>query len=170
MPIQGITQPDLIHINNTLHLRRYDGIHDFALEWYQDIEMVWMVDGDRVPYTPELLSKMYTWLNNSGELYFIEVLEDTWKPIGDVTFWQEDLPIVIGDPRYRGQGIGTKVISALIERGFSLGYDHLEVEDIYDWNQPSRRCFGKLGFRAYKKTQKGSSYRLELPDAKQEVL
>lgn len=170
MPIQGITQPDLIPINNTLRLRRYDGIHDFALEWYQDIEMVWMVDGDRVPYTPELLSKMYTWLNNAGELYFIEVLEDTWKPIGDVTFWQEDLPIVIGDPRYRGQGIGTIVISALIDRGRSLGYDHLEVEDIYDWNQPSRRCFEKLGFRAYKKTQKGSSYRLELPDAKQEVL
>ena len=169
MPIQGINQPDLIPINNTLRLRRYDGIHDFALEWYQDIEMVWMVDGDRVPYTPELLSKMYTWLNNAGELYFIEVLEDTWKPIGDVTFWQEDLPIVIGDPRYRGQGIGTIVISTLIDRGRSLGYDHLEVEDIYDWNQPSRRCFEKLGFRAYKKTQKGSSYRLELPDAKQEV-
>lgn len=162
MPIQGITQPDLIPINNTLRLRRYDGIHGFALEWYQDIEMVWMVDGDRDPYTPELLSKMYTWLNNAGELYFIEVLEDTWKPIGDVTFWQEDLPIVIGDPRYRGQGIGSRVISALIERGRSLGYDHLEVEDIYDWNKPSRRCFEKLGFRAYKKTEKGASYILRL--------
>lgn len=170
MPIQGITQPDLIPINNPLRLRRYDGIHDFALEWYQDIEMVWMVDGDRVPYSQELLNKMYTWLNNSVELYFIEVLEDTWKPIGDVTFWQEDLPIVIGDPRYRGQRIGSRVISALTARGRSLGYDHLEVEDIYDWNHPSRSCFEKLGFRAYKKTQKGSSYRLELPDAKQEVL
>ncbi len=49
MPIQGITQPDLIQINNTLRLRRYDGIHDFALEWYQDEEMLWLVDGKREP-------------------------------------------------------------------------------------------------------------------------
>ena len=168
MAIKDIEQPDLIPIDAALRLRRFDGIYDFALEWYQDAEMVWMVDGDRVPYTPELLTKMYTWLNDAGELYFIEVLEDAWKPIGDVTFWQEDMPIVIGDPRYRGQGIGTRVLSALIERGRSLGYDHLEVEDIYDWNEASLRCFEKLGFRAYKKTQKGSSYRLDIPDAKQE--
>ena len=169
MAIQGITQPHLIPIDATLRLRRFDGVYDFALKWYQDVEMVWLVDGDRVPYTPELLTKMYTWLNDAGELYFIEVLEDTWTPIGDVTFWQEDMPIVIGDPRYRGQGIGTKVISVLIERGRSLGYDHLEVEDIYGWNEASRCCFEKLGFRAYKKTQKGSSYRLDIPNTKQEV-
>ena len=79
-----------------------------------------------------------------------------------MTFWLEDMPIVIGDPRYRGQGIGTEVISALINRGRSLGYDHLEVEDIYDWNKPSRRCFEKLGLRVYKKTEKGASYSLRL--------
>ena len=168
MAIQGITQPDLIPIDATLRLRRFDGIYDFALEWYQDVEMLWLVDGKRDPYDMDRLSGMYHYLNDAGELYFIEVLEDTWKPIGDVTFWQEDIPIVIGDPRHRGQGIGTKVIAALIDRGRSLGYDHLEVEDIYDWNEPSRRCFEKLGFRACKKTQKGSSYRLDIPNAKQE--
>lgn len=162
MPIQGIPQPDLIQIDNTLRLRRYDGIHDFALTWYQDVEMVWMVDGDRVPYTPELLTKMYTWLDNAGELYFIEVLEDAWTPIGDVTLCREDMPIVIGDPPFRGRGIGTRVIAALIERGRALGFDHLAVEDIYDWNAPSRRCFEKLGFRPWKQTKKGSSYRLTL--------
>ena len=163
MAIQGIEQPELIQIDGSLRLRKYDGNYDFALEWYQDVEMVWLVDGDRVPYTQELLTKMYTWLDESGELYFIEVLENgTYVPIGDVTFWQEDMPIVIGDPRYRGKGIGTKVVAALVQRGRELGYDHLEVEEIYDWNHASRRCFEKLGFRACAKTQKGSHYRLEL--------
>ena len=169
MAIQGIEQPAVIQIGESLRLRKFDGVFDFALEWYQDVDTVWLVDGDRVPYTPELLSRMYNWLNESGELYFIEVLEDgAYIPIGDVTFWQGDMPIVIGDPRYRGKGIGTKVVAALIERGRTLGYDHLEVEEIYDWNEASRRCFERLGFRACKKTDKGHSYHFDIPSTEQE--
>ena len=161
--MQGIEQPEIIQIDNTLRLRKYDGVHDFALEWYQDEETVYLVDGKRDPYTMERLGGMYRYLNNAGELYFIEVLENgTYKPIGDVTFWQEDMPIVIGDPAYRGKGIGRKVISALIERGKSLRYDHLAVGEIYDWNEGSRRCFESVGFVAYEKLEKGSSYRLNL--------
>ena len=161
--IQGIEQPEIIQIDNTLRLRKYDGVHDFAEEWYLDEETVYLVDGKRDPYTIERLGGMYRCLNNAGELYFIEVLENgTYKPIGDVTFWQEDMPIVIGDPAYRGKGIGRKVISALIERGKSLGYDHLAVGEIYDWNAGSRRCFESVGFVAYEKSEKGSSYRLSL--------
>jgi len=130
---------------------------------YLDEETVYLVDGKRDPYTIERLGRMYRYLNNAGELYFIEVFENgTYKPIGDVTFWQEDMPIVIGDPAYRGKGIGRKVISALIERGKSLGYDHLAVGEIYDWNAGSRRCFESVGFVAYEKSEKGSSYRLSL--------
>ena len=161
--IQGIEQPEIIQIDNTLRLRKYDGVHDFAEEWYLDEETVYLVDGKRDPYTIERLGGMYRYLNNAGELYFIEVLENgTYKPIGDVTFWQEDMPIVIGDPAYRGKGIGRKVISALIERGKSLGFDHLAVGEIYDWNAGSRRCFESVGFVAYEKSEKGSSYRLNL--------
>ena len=46
------------------------------LNWYQDIDTVWMLDGDKEPYTWELLDKMYTWWNQAGEVYFREVLED----------------------------------------------------------------------------------------------
>ena len=163
MAIQGIEQPAIIQIDDTLRLRKYDGVHDFALVWYQDEETVWLVDGKRDPYTMQRLGGMYRYLNDAGELYFIEVCENgTYKPIGDVTFWQEDMPIVIGEPAYRGKGIGRKVISALIRRGKELGYDHLEVGEIYDWNEGSRRCFERMGFIAYEKTEKGSAYRLPL--------
>ena len=163
MAIQGIEQPEILQIDDTLRLRKYDGFHDFALEWYQDEETVYLVDGKRDPYTMERLGGMYRYLDNAGELYFIEILEDgTYRPIGDVTFWQEDMPIVIGDPAYRGKGIGRKVISALVERGRSLGYDHLCVEEIYEWNTGSKRCFEGIGFIPVEKTKKGSSYRLTL--------
>lgn len=70
------------------------------------------------------------------------------------------MPIVIGDPHYRGEGIGRKVLSALVRRGRALGYDHVSVGEIYDWNEPSRRCCESIGFRAYEKTGKGFKYRL----------
>ena len=161
--IQGIEQPEIIQIDNTLRLRKYDGVHDFAEEWYLDEETVYLVDGKREPYTIERLGGMYRYLNNAGELYFIEVFENgTYKPIGDVTFWQEDMPIVIGDPAYRGKGIGRKVIAVLAERGKELGYRYLEIGEIYDWNEGSRRCFESVGFKAYEKTDKGAKYKLTL--------
>ena len=163
MAIQGIEQPENIQIDNTLRLRKYDGVFDFALEWYQDEDMVYMVDGVRSAYDMDRLARMYVYLNKAGELYFIEILEnESYKPIGDVTFWQDDMPIVIGDPNFRGKGIGRKVISALVQRGRSLGFDYVSVGEIYDWNEPSRRCCESVGFRAYEKTEKGAKYRLTL--------
>ncbi len=161
MPIQNIEQPAVIQIDDSLRLRKYDGVYDFALEWYQDPDTVYLVDGKREVYTIERLAAMYEYLNNAGELYFIEVLEaGTYRPIGDVTFWQNDMPIVIGVPDYRGRKIGSKVISALIQRGKELGYKYLGVDEIYRWNEASKRCFEGLGFSAYENTEKGARYRL----------
>ncbi len=163
MAIQGIVQPEIIWIDESLRLRKYDGAHDFALAWYQDEETVWLVDGNRNLYTAERLGGMYRYLNDAGQLYFIEILENgTFRPIGDVTFWQEDMPIVIGDRSCRGKKIGRRVISALVERGKELGYRYLEIGEIYDWNGGSRRCFESVGFSAYEKTEKGAKYRLPL--------
>lgn len=153
----------MILIDETLRLRRFDGNYDFAFEWYQDPETVRLVDGKTESYSYEKLTNMYNFLNRKGELYFIEVNEDgKWKPIGDVTFWQEDMPIVIGDPNYRRKGIGKKVISALIEHGRAKGYDKLYVGEIYDFNIGSQKCFESVGFRSYEKTEKGSRYVLNL--------
>ncbi|MBQ8833947.1 MAG: GNAT family N-acetyltransferase [Oscillospiraceae bacterium] len=163
MPIKNIEQLNLIPVDETLRLRAFDGIPDCALGWYQDVDTVWLVDGNRVPYTETRLNAMYSWLHDHGELYFIQVLENgTWKPIGDVTFWREDMPIVIGDPEYRGKGIGGRVVAALIQRGRQLGYEKLYVNEIYDHNPGSRHCFEKAGFRACEKTEKGNRFVLEL--------
>lgn len=163
MPIPNIPQPNILPVSETLRLRAFDGCFDFAFEWYQDIETVWLVDGDRVLYSRDLLERMYRYLDDHGELYFIEVLEQAgWKPIGDVTFWQEDMPIVIGERDYRGRGIGKAVITALINRGRELGYDTLQVEEIYHWNSVSRKCFESLGFRESGKTEKGASFTIKL--------
>lgn len=163
MSIEGVIQPELIEIGEDLRLRKYDGVYEFSWDWYQDPELVYLVDGVREPYTWEQLERMYAYLDKHGELYFIEVHENgEFRPIGDVTFWAEDMPIVIGAPEYRGRGIGRRVIAALIARGKSLGYSELKVEVIYPYNIASRKCFESLGFEAYRTDEQGSSYRLVL--------
>lgn len=155
----------VIRIDESLRLRRFDGVYDFAFQWYQDPETVLLVDGKAEPYSRETLDSMYRCLDSRGELYFIEIHENGgWKPIGDITFWQEDMPIVIGAKEYRGKGIGRKVVKALVERGRALGYERLYVREIYDFNVGSQRCFESAGFRRCEKTEKGYRYVLTLKD------
>lgn len=159
MAIQGIVQPELIQIEDTLRLRKYDGVFDFAFDWYQDEETVYLVDGVREAYTYEKLKRMYEYLDAHGELYFIEVREGRrYIPIGDAAFRQEDMPIVIGDKNYCGRGIGRKVIETLVQRGKMLGYGCLYVQEIYEYNAASRRSFESVGFCACERTDKGNRF------------
>lgn len=159
MPIPDVVQPKILPIDENLRLRRFDDRFDFAFDWYQDVETVWLVDGVRRPYSRETLANMYHYLDAHGELYFIEIREDgDFFPIGDVTFSREDMPIVIGNRAYRGRGIGKKVVLTLIRRGRELGYDTLGVSEIYNWNPASRCLFEHQGFRSVEKTEEGARY------------
>lgn len=157
-------QPEFINIDETLRLRKFDNKYDFALSWYEDDEILKLVDGENAdPYDNNKLTRMYNYLNSKGELYFIEIKKDNeYIPIGDVTFWKEDMPIVIGDKNYRGCGIGYKVISALIKRARFLGYDEIFIDTIFSYNIASQKTFEKAGFKKYKETEKGYSYVLKL--------
>ena len=166
MPIQGIEQPDFIVIDDTLRLRKYDGVHDFAFDWYQNPDTVLMVDGVKNTYSRERLDKMYAYLNHIGELYFIEHLQNnTFVPIGDVAFWRNDMPIVIGPPEYRSRGIGRRVVTALMERARSLGFAEFHVGEIYRWNTPSRTLFTSMGFEPYEETEQGHRYKIHLTES-----
>lgn len=165
MPIPGVQQPEILPIGDTLRLRRFDGDYSFAFDWYQDAETVYLVDGVKNPYSWEKLERMYRYLDQHGELYFIEVWEDgSFRPVGDVCFSKDDLPIVIGEKAYRGRGLGRKVISALIQRGRDLRYGTLRVKEIYEYNTASRKCFESLGFHVGGKTAKGNSFVLSLKE------
>lgn len=163
MPIPGVEQPEYIIVSVDIRLRKFDNNCDFALEWYLDTETVMLVDGVNKPYDLEMLHRMYNYLNEHGELYFIEVLDgDKFIPVGDVTFSCEDMPIVIGVKSCRGKGIGKKVVRALVERGRQLGYTSLKVGEIYKYNIASRKLFESAGFKKYEETEAGYRYKLDL--------
>lgn len=163
MPIQGVDQPELLPIDQDLRLRRFDGSFAFALPWYQDVETLRLVDGKDTPYDLARLERMYRYLNERGELYWIELRQGrTFLPIGDVTFWQTDMPIVVGEKQLRGMGIGKRVVTALLQRGRQLGCRELFIDCIYFDNLASVRLFESCGFVPYKANEKGCSYRCTL--------
>ena len=155
----------IIQIDNSLRLVPYflADHHDAALAWYQDMDLVELVDGIRIPYSPEKLNAMYSYLERHGDLFWIEFREkEEWLPIGDVTLSQENLPIVIGNPAYQHQGLGRKVLSTLIDLARQRGWKELKVQEIYDFNHVSRRCFESFGFVESGSTEKGTSLLLKL--------
>ena len=155
----------IIQIDSSLRLVSYflTDHRDVALTWYQDVDLVELVDGIRIPYSLEKLNAMYSYLEEHGDLFWIEFLEKgEWLPIGDVTLSQENLPIVIGNPAYQHQGLGRKVLRTLIDLARQRGWKELKVQEIYDFNHASRRCFESLGFMESGSTEKGTSLLLKL--------
>lgn len=163
MGIKEITQPDIIEIHRELRLRTPNKNQwKVALSWYGNPKVLYYSEGvtDKV-YDMEIIKRMYTYLSNVGELYFIEVLEnDTWKPIGDVTLSEENMPIAIGEEAYWGKGIGKKVISTLIKRAKEIGLKRLQVPSIYLYNNRSENLFVSLGFIEVSKNEKEKSFEL----------
>lgn len=164
MPIENIIQPKYIEINDQLRLKAYDGEFYFAYNWYQDIESLELIDGRNFvePYTYEKLEGMYEYLNQQGELYFIQKnIDGRFISIGDITFWKDDMPIVIAK-EYRNLGIGKIVVKKLIERGKELGYKTLKVEEVFHYNIGSQKLFESCGFKKYKIKESGISYKMKI--------
>ena len=128
------------------------------------------MDGEVKPYTREGIAGMYRYLEEHGEMYLIEYREEgQFSPIGDVTFWQEDMPITIGRKDLHGRGIGRRVVRNLIERGRELGYSQLFIQEIYGFNLASQRMFESCGFRREGQTEQGWRYALRLDGKKEKV-
>lgn len=83
MPIVGVIQPEIIQIDENIRLRRYSKKNGFALKWYQEADTLMLVNSKKEPYSLRRLNKMYEYLEEHGEVYFIEIIEHAdYSPIG----------------------------------------------------------------------------------------
>lgn len=166
MPIPGVAQPELLELSGTIRLRRYDGQYELALPGYQD-PVVYensegIFDKEKIPDL-DYVRGMCEYLDRAGELYFIEALEEgRWVPVGDVTVKDENPPIAIWRQEYRGRGLGTLVLSAVIARLRELGYERIRGSTVYKWNEDSLKLHRKLGFKVARESDKEYFLDLEL--------
>lgn len=151
MPFVGIEQPDIIEIDNIVRLIKYDGNYMKAYYWYQDDIVRKFSEGITDPdkrLDESWVAKKLNSLNNNGELYFIEVLENNdYVAIGDVTLLENNPPIEIGVEKYRGCGIGKKVMTALVKRAKEIGIKKIYNTGCYEDNYASQRMLLSVGFR-----------------------
>ena len=166
MPIPGTPQPQHIQLTETYRLRRYDGHYELALPGYQDPAVYenseGIFDKDKIPDL-EYVRRMFTYLDKNGELYFIEALENgEYVPVGDVTVKDENPPLAIWRGEYRGRGLGTLVMGAVMERLRELGYTKIHGSTVYKWNESSLKMHQRLGFRVVRETEREYYLDLEL--------
>ena len=89
-------QPDFLPIEEGLRLVTVSGDHAFALRWYQNPDIVRMLDKyEDNEYDLIGIEWMYRFLARVGELYFIEC---GGRLIGDVAMNRDDFNIMIGLP------------------------------------------------------------------------
>ena len=120
-----------------------------AVPWYRDPEVLYYSEGGASPYGADQVEKMYRHLLAKGEVFIIEIRQaDQWLAIGDAALCTDCLPIVIGDGKYRSQGIGKKVLGLLIRYAQSQGRDKLRVNGVYAYNERSRRLYESFSFVA----------------------
>ncbi len=164
MPLPNIEQPEIIQINSSLRLRRYDGHYEKLLPGYQTPYVYQNSEGifdDAKKPTLNYVKGMCEYLDRIGELYFVETLEDNvYISIGDITVKPENPPIAIWDAKYRVCGIGKAAMLAIIERMKSLGYRKITGSEVFKWNTASQKLHEGLGFQRV--GEEGDSYIYEL--------
>ena len=165
MPIKNIEQSAVIEIDDDIRLLKYNGDYDIALIGYQDPYVYQNSEGifdDTKKPDINYIKGMFEWLNNNGELYYIQIREgQDFISIGDVTIKDVNPPIAIWYGKYRGIGIGTKVMKIVIKRLKELGYEKITGTTVYKWNESSQRMHEKLGF--VKVDENEDEYIYELP-------
>lgn len=164
MPLPGIEQPEIIPLKEELRLKKYDGHYEKALAGYQDPYVYQNSEGifdDSKKPDLNYVKGMCQYLDRNGELYFIEALEeDGYRAVGDVTVKSENPPVAIWFAEYRGKGVGTLAMRAVIDRLRELGYTKITGSTVYKWNEPSLRMHQKLGFAIVRETEE--DYYLDL--------
>lgn len=156
----------LTGLDPTVRLRSFDEADlQYAKKWYADpVVLAGVISPEqKESLSVEFLNKMYRDLKMRGDLYIIEVSESgIWLPIGDVTLAKNALPIVVGDPVYRGRKIGFRVVNFLVAQSREKGWERIRLKGIYKDNLASQRLFESCGFQNIGETSKCCIYELVL--------
>ena len=100
------------------------------------------------------------WFTNMSEhhgrdrWFFVICRLDDDRPVGSIDLHEVDyrngsasLGIAIGDPADTGHGYGSDALRTLIDFGFDqLRLERIQLE-VYDFNDPARRLYERIGFR-----------------------
>lgn len=130
-------------VDPEITLVKYYPNYQTALQWYQDPRLCKQVDNRDTVYDLPLLKRMYKYLDQRGDLFYIKY---RGRLCGDVCLQHSgEVNIVIAGP-YQNRHIGRRVLGEVIRLGREKQLNQFHAE-IYSFNAQSRKMFTAMGFQ-----------------------
>lgn len=130
-------------VDSEIKLVEYYPNYKTALLWYQDPDVCKQVDNRDEVYDLALLKRMYNYLNQNGDLYYIKYKN---RLCGDVCLQPDgEINIVIAKP-YQNKHVGRRVVNEMIELAMEKEMKQLYAV-IYSFNKQSQKMFESIGFK-----------------------
>lgn len=130
-------------IDTEVKLVRYYPNYAAALPWYQDLRLCRQVDNRDTPYDLALLKRMYQYLNQRGDLFYIKYKN---RLCGDVCLQTNGEICIVVAKEFQNRHIGRRVVREIIKLAREKEMDTLRAE-IYSFNVQSQRMFESVGFK-----------------------
>lgn len=139
---------------------------ELLLKWLSDPDLLEFAYGEDAPWDRRKIDMAFMKKSEGGENVTGCVIEQDTRPIGFIQYYRvlpesykfnRQVPfaavqggygvdLFIGEPGLWGQGIGTKVVSAMTDYLFSVMDAKMVCADPQDNNIRSVRCWEKAGF------------------------
>lgn len=130
-------------VDEEIQLVSYYPNYKTTLMWYQDLDLCKQVDNRETAYDLELLKRMYKYLNEHGDLFYIKYKN---RLCGDVCLQSNgEINIVVAKP-FQNKHIGRRVIIEIIKIAKEKNIQELHAE-IYSFNKQSQKMFQSIGFK-----------------------
>lgn len=129
-------------VDDEIVLVPYFPNEEVALSWYQDLDVCRQVDNIDHVYTPDLLNRMYSFLDANGACYYIQY---KGVLVGDVSLRNNEEVCIVVCKEYQNRHIGRRCILDMIKLAKEKGMKEVRA-NIYSFNTQSRKMFQSIGF------------------------
>ena len=129
-------------VDSEIRLIPYYRNDEASLPWYQNWALVKMVDNRDTPYDIPLLHRMYDYLSENGDCFYIEY---DGVLVGDVTLLSNGEIAIVISKEYQRKNIGRRCVREMLSLAKERGMTEVKAV-IYTFNIPSQRMFLSLGF------------------------
>ncbi len=124
---------------------------DQLISWIDSEELLIQFAGPIFTF-PLTTNQLEIYISDKNRFPFKVIKSETGVVIGHAEIYKSEdriaklCRILIGDENRRGQGLGEKIVTQLVEFSFNkLGAEEVEL-NVYDWNISAINCYQKVGF------------------------
>ncbi len=132
-----------ISIDDEVRLIPYYRNDEISLVWYQDPDVCKQVDNRDEPYDLDLLHRMYDYLCNNGDCYYIEY---NGELVGDVSLRDNGEVAIVVCKEFQNRHIGRRCVGEMLRLAKEKGMSAVRA-NIYSFNKQSQKMFESMGFK-----------------------